>query len=215
MSDRVPRREDDVESVTDADASEHKFRISRSLQFGKQLPHDILPPDTIERLRAGGELSPAELAIVQSAALRDAGPLGQLLHAALSRQAEASSSTDASVDALAAGVPADGSFLTVPGSERTFVWQWPGKPGRDVVEREPATYYEALTGKRDPDRNFFITARRAINLLVSAIALGLPIGLTALAIVTGQSLETIVFVGIGASIVGMMIRSSFPRTPFG
>ncbi|CAN5580697.1 hypothetical protein BH23CHL6_BH23CHL6_00150 [soil metagenome] len=82
------------------------------------------------------------------------------------------------------------------------------------VEDDPATYYEALTGRRDPARDTFVSARRAINLLVWILALGLPIGLTALTIATGQSLDTIVFVGIGALIVGMMFRSSFPKTPF-
>jgi hypothetical protein len=45
-------------------------------------PLDTLPSETIERLRAGGELSPAELAIVQAAALRDAGPFASLVQAA-------------------------------------------------------------------------------------------------------------------------------------
>jgi hypothetical protein len=214
MHDRPPDAGDDLEPVADADASVRELKFSRSFRFGKQLPYDILPPETIARLRAGGELSPLELEIVQSAALRDAGPLGELVRA-LSSQADVSSSTEASVADLAAAAPADANFVAVPGSVRTFEWRWRGRPDGQTVELEPATYYEALTGRRDPARSIFITVRRVINLLVWTIALGLPIGLTALTIATGQTLETIVVVGIGAAVVGMMFRSSLPRTPFG
>ncbi|HUG48749.1 MAG TPA: hypothetical protein VMP67_10105 [Candidatus Limnocylindria bacterium] len=192
-----------------------KIELKRSFQFGKPLPLDTLPPETIERLRAGGEITPAELAIVQAAALRDAGPFGELVQAALSSQSEVSRSSGDSVDTAATPALAEGNFVAVPGGGvRTFEWRWPGEGGQETADFEPATYYEALTGKRDPQRNFFITARRVMNVGVWVIALGLPIGLITLAIATGQTLETIVWVGIGASIVGMMFRVSFPRTPF-
>src|SRR5687767_3024561 len=56
----------------------------------------------------------------------------------------------------------------VPGDTRTFKWEWRGpdcndapKPKPDDLlspDTKPATYYEALSGRRDPMRNFFITA---------------------------------------------------------
>jgi hypothetical protein len=205
---------DDIASGSDDSAPVRELELSRSFHFGKQLPLDTLPPETIERLRAGGELSPAELTIVQAAALRDAGPLGELVQAVLSSGAGVSVSADDSLDAAAAAGPHEGNFVAVPGSARTFKWRWSSQTGPETAGFEPATYYEALSGKRDPQRDFFIASRRIINAVVWAIALGLPIGLTALTIGTGQSLETIVWVGIAAFIVGMMFRASFPRTPF-
>jgi hypothetical protein len=82
-------------------------------------------------------------------------------------------------------------------------------------KQEPATYYEALTGKPDPNREFFIRSRAALNLAVTILALAIPIGLIALGIITGADLQTIVFMGIVGLIVGFMIKTSFPRTPFG
>lgn len=205
---------DDVPSAPDTNPPLNQFELKRSFQFGKPLPLDTLPPETIERLRAGGEITPADLAIVQAAALSDAGPFGKLVQAALSSQAEVSRSAGDSLDRPAAAALAEGKFVAVPGGVRTFEWRWPGEGAQETADFQPATYYEALTGKRDPQRNFFISARRVLNAGVWAITLGLPIGLVALAIATGQSLETTIWVGIGAFIVGMMFRVSFPRTPF-
>lgn len=87
-------------------------------------------------------------------------------------------------------------------------------PARDA-ESEPATYYEALTGKPDPMRGFFVTSRRLLNIATWVIALGIPLGLITLGIVNGESPDTIFFMGFGGLLVGMLFKSSFPRTPFG
>jgi hypothetical protein len=114
---------------------------------------------------------------------------------------------------------ADSDTETLPVSSREFRWELGGaaKPAgvETSPEQEPATYYEALTGKPDPNRQFFITARRTLNLTVTILALAIPIGLVALGIITGADVQTIVFMGVVGLIVGLMIKTSFPRTPFG
>jgi hypothetical protein len=113
---------------------------------------------------------------------------------------------------------ADSHTETLPVGRREFKWELGAAKPAGVEanpEQEPATYYEALTGKPDPNRQFFITARRTLNLTVTILALAIPIGLVALGIVTGADLQTIVFMGIVGLIVGLMIKTSFPRTPFG
>ena len=193
-----------------------EWTFDRSFELGKDLPLDVLPPETIARLRAGGQTSPEELAMVQSAALADAGPLGKLVQAFLAAQPPPTT-TAGETSAVQPGSPVgDGGLAVVPGSVRTYEWRWPGerKPTGTADDFEPATYYEALTGKRDPQRDFFITARRILKVGVWLIALGLPIGLVALAITAGQSGETLFVVGLAAFIVGMMFKASFPRTPF-
>jgi hypothetical protein len=114
--------------------------------------------------------------------------------------------------------PDDPNVTVVPGPASTFKWEWGGRENEsptDVSDFKPATYYEALSGRRDPMRNFFINARRVINAVFWIIAIGLPVGLVTLGIVTGQSLETVVFMGIFGAIIGLMLRTTFPRTPFG
>ena len=109
---------------------------------------------------------------------------------------------------------------TTPAGTRRFRWEWrrpetttPTESG--PLDREPATYYEALSGRPDPMRDYFVNARRVLNWIVTATATGLPLGLVALGLLTGQSFETIFFMGLGGAIVGLMFHSSFPRTPFG
>jgi hypothetical protein len=80
---------------------------------------------------------------------------------------------------------------------------------------EPATYYEALTGIPDPMRSFFVTARRVMNIISWIVALGLPLALVTLGIVAGESPETIVVLGLAGLLIGMLVRHTFPRTPFG
>lgn len=115
--------------------------------------------------------------------------------------------------------PADPDAETIPVSSREFKWELGGAVEPAGVgtspEHEPATYYEALTGKPDPNREFFVTARATLNLAVTILALAIPIGLVAFGLLTGADLQTIVFMGIAGLIVGFMIRTSFPRTPFG
>jgi hypothetical protein len=108
---------------------------------------------------------------------------------------------------------------TIPGPMPRFRWEWrrpeTAPPEVDTLDREPATYYEALSGRPDPMRDFFVNGRRILNWIVTTIAIGLPIGLISLGLLTGQSFETIFFMGFGGAVVGLMFRSSFPRTPFG
>jgi hypothetical protein len=125
--------------------------------------------------------------------------------------------------------PSDDPNVTiVEGPAQTFEWKRGGGLGHDDREAQresveeppdkligkPMTYYEALSGKRDPQRDFFITGRRLLNLSVTLIAIALPIGLMALAFVTGADFQTIVFAGIGGAIVGLMLKTTFPKTPF-
>ncbi len=112
--------------------------------------------------------------------------------------------------------PADADVTVVPGRSQRWEWRWSPQDATTPEDvDEPATYYEALTGRRDAQRDFFIRSRRILDRIVWGIALGVPAAIVALAIVTGQSLETVVFIGIAAFAVGMMFRHSFPRTPFG
>ena len=113
--------------------------------------------------------------------------------------------------------PIDEAATVVPGEAKSYRWQWGGQNAESGAEPqlEPATYYEALTGKPDPNRNFFVSARRTLNLVVTGIALGIPLVLIGLGLATGADLQTIVFMGVAGLVVGLMIKSSFPRTPFG
>ena len=116
--------------------------------------------------------------------------------------------------------PRDSAPISGPEGGQTFKWEWRagqnGPPPDDALppDTEPATYYEALSGRRDPMRNFFINARRVIRAGVWIIAIGIPVALIALTVATGQSLETIVVVAIGGAIVGLLFATSFPKTPF-
>lgn len=112
--------------------------------------------------------------------------------------------------------PSDAGVTIVPGRERRFEWTWspPGADSEDTLEEEPVTYYEALTGQRDTLRDFFINARRMLKLISWILVLGLPALIVAVAVATGQTPETIVVMGIGALIVGLMFQRTLPRTPF-
>jgi hypothetical protein len=105
--------------------------------------------------------------------------------------------------------------VDAPRSVRRFQWTLGSEEAKPDAESEPATYYEALTGRPDPMRGFFVTSRRILNVVTWIIALGIPVGLVTLGVVLGESTETIVIMGIAGLIVGMMIKVSFPRTPFG
>ena len=115
--------------------------------------------------------------------------------------------------------PDDPNVAVIPGAAHTFDWKWGGPRnapmGETGPEREPATYYEALSGRPDPMRDFFVTARRMLNLIVTIIAIGIPVGLVTLGIIVGADFQTIVFMGIAGLIVALMIKTTFPRTPFG
>ena len=113
--------------------------------------------------------------------------------------------------------PARRGMSVVPGEERR--WEWSLGNDHRSAERtdevqEPATYYEAFTGRRDPQRDLFIRVRRVLNAIAWAVALGLPAGALILTVATGQDLQTIVLMTFAAFAVGMLLRRSFPRTPF-
>ena len=109
----------------------------------------------------------------------------------------------------------DPSVAIVPGNVRRFRWTWKGDDSARDTGSEPATYYEAFTGKPDPMRAFFVTSRRLLDLVTWIIALGIPLGLVTLGIVTGASPDTIFFMGFAGLVVGMMFKYSLPKTPFG
>jgi hypothetical protein len=87
--------------------------------------------------------------------------------------------------------------------------------GEPIPIEEAQTYYEMLSGRPDPMRDFFVSARRMLNLVVTGIALGIPIVLVGLGIVARADAQTIVVMGVAGLVVGMMLKSSFPKTPFG
>jgi len=114
--------------------------------------------------------------------------------------------------------PDDPGVKIVEGPTRKFEWKLDSPAGdadQPELEDEPATYYEALTGRRDPQREFFVTSRRLLNVTVTLIALGIPVVLVAVGILGGADLPTIVLLGIAGLVVGLMFKSTFPRTPFG
>ena len=114
--------------------------------------------------------------------------------------------------------PDDPGVKIVEGPTRTFEWKLgPRAANADQpeLEEEPATYYEALTGRRDPHREFFVTSRRLLNLTVTLIAIGIPVLLVAAGMLGGADLQTIVLLGVAGLVVGLMFKSTFPRTPFG
>jgi hypothetical protein len=115
----------------------------------------------------------------------------------------------------ATDVAGDPVPVAVPGTTHKFEWTVGGNEAERDPAPEPATYYEALTGRPDPMRGFFVTTHRILNIVTWIIALGIPVGLVTLGVVLGESTETIVIMGIAGLIVGMMFKVSFPKTPFG
>ena len=118
--------------------------------------------------------------------------------------------------------PDDPGVTVVQGPVRKFEWKWGGppsstetKPEQPQLEGEPATYYEALSGRPDPNREFFVTGRRLLNGVVTVVATGIPVALVILGIASGADLQTIVVFAIAGAVVGLMLKSTFPRTPFG
>jgi hypothetical protein len=111
------------------------------------------------------------------------------------------------------GAPPDAAL--VPGGQRTWQWRWEHRPtdAQPAVE-DPQTFYELFSGRPDPNRERFILARRALDVLTWALIIGIPIALIVLALATGQPAENAFYFGIFGLIVGAMIRKSIPR-PFG
>jgi hypothetical protein len=115
----------------------------------------------------------------------------------------------------ATGPAGDPNAVIVPGKVQRFRWEWKSNDSAPDNASEPATYYEAFTGKPDPMRAFFVASRRVLDVVTWFIALGVPLGLVTLGIVTGASPETIFFMGFAGLVVGMMFKYSLPKTPFG
>jgi hypothetical protein len=109
--------------------------------------------------------------------------------------------------------PEDVKVVVAP--PRKFEWRWEGDKAARDRGTEPATYYEALSGRPDPMRGFFVTSRRLLDIVTWIVALGIPLGLVALGILTGESPETIFFMGFLGLFVGMLFKHSLPKTPFG
>jgi hypothetical protein len=209
MPEPTSNEPDDGGRSTD-DGGGSEMRLVRSFGVTRRVPDGVLSPEAVARLRAGGELTPEELARVRAAALGE-GPLGRLVGGLLA-EGEGARPGDAREAVHGADDDAPDTVI-VPGNLRRFEFEWRPKDRRE--EAEPTTYYEALTGQRDPARDFFITARRFINAVVWVIALGLPVAVIVLTMATGQPTQTVVIAGVAAAVVGQMFRASFPRTPFG
>ncbi len=185
------------------------FDLQFSLGSMRPLPSDFFTADTLERLRSGGQLSADEIAKLQAATSVDSSMVARLLE---SLEAAGFTPVD---DPAGNATPQPFDTVIIPGSTRKFEWQWTGDGTAGDPEREPATYYEALSGRPDPMRGFFIASRRLLDVTTWIIALGVPLGLVLLGVIKGAPPETIFFVGVFGLIVGMLFKRSFPRTPFG
>jgi len=147
--------------------------------------------------------------------IADSGMVGRFLGGLL-----ATRFADARQEGAVAALPlpdaaGDDGMKTVPIGEQRFEWTWRGGTPDGEEKTAPATYYEALTGRPDPMRGFFVTARRVLNIATWLIVLGLPLGLITLGVAIGESPETIFFMGFFGLVVGMMFKYTLPRTPFG
>lgn len=182
----------------------------------KPLPTGLLSPEVIERLRSGEPLSVADLEKLRSATSADAEIVEKLMEGLLAAGFVESQDPGGGADStLPAGLGDDHTIAIAPGSAQKLEWKWKGNEQARETGSQPATYYEALTGRPDPMRSFFVRARRLLDIVTWVIALGVPLGLIALAIVTGQAPDTIFFMGFAGLLVGMMFKRSLPKTPFG
>jgi hypothetical protein len=209
----APETQVPVSADSDPDMSQLSLKVSLS-GSPKPLPTDALSPAAIERLRSGEPLSAEDLEKLRSAAFAGTGTLGKMLEGLV---AEGLGSIQGP-DGADPGLPAQAgnrNVVIVPARARTFRWKWKGDGPARATEPEPATYYEALTGRPDPMRGFFIRSRQLLDVVTWFIALGIPVALVTLGIVTGASSETIFFMGFAGLLVGMLFRQSLPKTPFG
>ena len=187
-----------------------RFKFERSFGETTQLPADVLSPEAMARLRAGGSLTAEEFAALRAAAAETGSVSARLFDALLSAGALEVGTT---VEGRLAPVLADdANVLLVEGPTKTIEWQWSDRDSTPAPR--PATYYEALSGRPDPHREFFVTSRRILSGIVIAIAIGLPLGLVLLGIAVGESAETIFFMGMFGLIVGLMFKKSLPGTRF-
>jgi hypothetical protein len=198
----------------DVNMSQLSLKVSLS-GSPKPLPTDALSPAAIERLRSGEPLSAEDLEKLRSAAFAGTGILGKVMEGMLAEGLVNIPGPDGADPGAPGDQAGNPNFGIVPGTARTFRWKWKGNDPTRATEPEPATYYEALTGRPDPMREFFIRSRQLLNVVTWFIALGIPVGLVTVGIVTGASSETIFFMGFAGLVVGMLFKQSLPKTPFG
>lgn len=206
-----PTSADSVDSGTFVKA----FDLHFTLGSMKPLPGDLFTADTLERLRSGGQLSADEIEKLRTATSADSSMVARLLESLGAAGIAPVDDPSGSVTPRQFEESADRDTMIVPGRTQKFEWQWRGDDTTGDTEREPATYYEALSGRPDPMRGFFVASRRLLDVATWIIALGVPLGLVVLGVINGASPETIFFVGLFGLIVGMLFKHSFPRTPFG
>jgi hypothetical protein len=164
-----------------------------------ETPVEALSSEDLERLRAASASS---------------GVVGMLLdglEAAGFTEVDVAEHPDATLPSATVKEP---EARSVPLRARRFAWRSRPNDAEGATTSEPATYYEALTGKPDPMRDFFVTGRRLLDVVTWIIALGLSLGLVALGIVTGASADTVV-IGLRRVAGGHVDQFSLPRTPFG
>jgi hypothetical protein len=210
---RQPEAHVPIAANTDLDID--AFDLNIPLGSVKPVPTGLLSPEVIERLRSGEALSVADLEKLRSATSADSGIVEKLMEGLLAAGFVKSQDPGGADSTLPAGLADDHSVVVVPGSAQKFEWTWKGNEQARETGPEPATYYEALTGQPDPMRSFFVTSRRLLDIVTWVIALSVPLGLTTVAVVTGQAPDTIFFMGFAGLVVGMMFKRSFPKTPFG
>lgn len=191
------------------------FDLHFTLGSMKPLPGDLFTADTLERLRSGGQPSADEITKLQAATSADSSMVARLLESLGAAGFDPVDDPSGSVTPRQFEQSGDRDTVIVPGSTHRFTWHWRGDDTAGDTEREPATYYEALSGRPDPMRGFFVASRRLLDVTTWMIALGVPLGLVLLGVVKGASPDTIFFVGLFGLIVGMLFKHSFPRTPFG
>jgi hypothetical protein len=112
--------------------------------------------------------------------------------------------------------------VTVSGPEKTIEWSIsrPDEPSAEPngdepgLGRPPKTYYEAFTGRPDPHLKFFVSGRKWLKRAVNVTALAFPIIGLAIGFLSGSDLLTTLLIGFGGAIIGLMLKTSFPKTPF-
>lgn len=191
------------------------FDLQFTLGSMKPLPGDLFTADTLERLRSGGQLSADEIERLRTATSADSSIVARLLESLGAAGFAPMDDPSGSVTPRQFEQSGNRDTVIIPGRSRRFAWHWRGHDAAVDTEREPATYYEALSGRPDPMRGFLIASRRLLDVTTWIIALGVPLGLVLLGTIKGASFDTIFFVGLSSLIVGLLFKRSFPRTPFG
>jgi hypothetical protein len=209
-----PKSDANVTSPRD-DPGLTTFDVNLSFGSVEPLPATVLSPEVIARLRSDGRLTDAEIEGLQAAIQADSGMVGRFLGGLLATGLGEAREQGAAARSPTPDTAGDDGMKAIPIGEQRFAWTWRGGTPDGEEKIAPATYYEALTGRPDPMRGFFVTARRVLNIVTWLIVLGLPLGLITLGIVIRESPDTIFFMGFFGLIVGLMFRYTLPKTPFG